>query len=194
MRSRGVESPKESLMKQSVTVGNVEAAPGTLTTGFLRVGDLSDGYSPLGVPVILLNGVGEGPTVYLHAGSHGQEPFYAIEALRRLSSRAIASRSSPRQPNHRAGGERPRVSGCDARCAAYAAREQRPFGGDLHRGWPGRADGTLTERVQHGIWTRDHWPGGLRDRLSLGELAGARFDVPVYRRRTPTGAERLPGR
>jgi predicted deacylase len=140
-------------MKQPVTVGSIEAAPGTLATGFLRVGDLSDGYSALGVPVIVLNGLGEGPTIYLHAGSHGQESFYAIEALRRLSrerlhpDRLRGSLIIVPVANVLAYQDATRVA------PRYAAREQRPFGGDLHRGWPGRADGTLTERVQHGIWT-----------------------------------------
>jgi predicted deacylase len=140
-------------MKRTVAVANVEAAPGTLATGFLRVGDLSDGCSPLHVPVMVFNGLGDGPTVYLHVGSHGQEPFYAIEAMRRLTrerlqaDRLRGSLIIVPAANLLAYQAATRVA------PQYAAREQRPFSGDLHRGWPGRADGTLTERLAHGIWT-----------------------------------------
>jgi predicted deacylase len=143
----------ESSVKRTLTVANLSAAPGTVATGFLNVGELSDGFSPIAIPVILLNGVDEGPTVYLHVGSHGQEPFYAIEAIRRLRSEWLL-------PNQLRGNiiivPAANVLAYQAgtRVAPqYAAREQRPFGGDLHRGWPGRPDGFLTERLAHAIWT-----------------------------------------
>jgi uncharacterized protein len=136
-----------------VSVANIAGEAGALTKGFLHVGDLSDGCSPVKVPVMVVNGVGEGPVVYLHVGAHGQEPFYAVEAMRRL----VADRLQPSAlrgsviivpaANLLAFQAGTRVA------PDYAAREQRPFAGDLHRGWPGRPDGFLTERIEHAIWT-----------------------------------------
>jgi hypothetical protein len=140
-------------MAGTTSVGGISVAPGTTASGFIRVGDLADGYTAVGVPVMVVNGVEDGPCVYLHVGSHGQEPFYAIEAMRRLTH------------DHLAPG---RLRGtviivpvanmlayqAGTRVAPdYAAREQRPFAGDLHRGWPGRRDGFLTERLADAIWT-----------------------------------------
>ena len=36
------------------------------------------------MPVIIVNGVADGPIAYLHAGSHGQETIYAIDMMRQL--------------------------------------------------------------------------------------------------------------
>src|SRR3954452_14065800 len=124
-------------MKSNVVVGNITAAPGRTETGFLHVGELSDGLSPIRVPVIVMNGGGDGPTVYLHVGSHGQEAFYGVEAMRRLV-REVVSPAELRGcltvvpvANLLAYQAATRVA------PEYAAREQRPFAGDLHRAWPG---------------------------------------------------------
>src|SRR5262245_12676632 len=76
-------------MKSALVVGELEAAPGTTTEGFLEAGRLGDGRSPVAIPLILMCGEQPGLTVYLHVGSHGQEPFYAIEALRRLRAAEV---------------------------------------------------------------------------------------------------------
>ncbi len=52
-------------------------------SGFLAIGELADGITPVQVPVVIINGREDGPIVYLHAGSHGQETNYAVEMLQR---------------------------------------------------------------------------------------------------------------
>jgi len=140
-------------MKRDLTVGDLSAAPGTTATGFLCAGELSDGVSPIAIPVMLLNGTGDGPTVYLHIGAHGQEPFYAIEAMRRLTGDALRPELLRGNVIIVPAANLLAFQSATRVAPQYAAREQRPFAGDLHRGWPGRADGFLTERVEATIWT-----------------------------------------
>lgn len=138
-------------MRVPLQVGPVVAKPGEAASGFLRVGELADGVTPVQVPVTVLNGASDGPLLYVHAGSHGQETMYAVEMLRRLASglplaslagaivivpvaNLLAHQFATRIAPH------------------YASREGVAFGGDLHKLWPGDAKGSLTQRIAHVLW------------------------------------------
>src|SRR4029077_6743515 len=101
---------------------------------------------PVQVPVVIINGSDDGPVVYLHAGSHGQETIYSVEMLRRLRAELdraqlkgaviavpianlLAHQFAMRVPPH------------------YAAREGVAFAGDLHKLWPGDPHGSMTQRI-----------------------------------------------
>src|SRR6478672_10699059 len=71
-------------MKTALRVGTIEAQSGQIEKGLLHVGELADGCTPIQIPVVIVNGVNDGPIAYLHAGSHGQETIYAIDMMRRL--------------------------------------------------------------------------------------------------------------
>src|SRR5262245_61384854 len=71
-------------MRSPFVVDQIEAPPASLATGLIRFGELADGCSPLHVPVMIVNGADDGPVVYLHVGSHGQETVFGIAAMRRL--------------------------------------------------------------------------------------------------------------
>lgn len=139
-------------MRSTIRVGPIEAGSGAWTKGLLHVGELADGCTPIQIPVVIVNGVEDGPIVYLHAGSHGQETIYAIETFRRL----VREELNPRQmrgaviivpaanllAHHAASRIAPH----------YGVREGGAFGGDLHKLWPGDASGSITQRVASTIW------------------------------------------
>lgn len=60
------------MSKSTISVGSASAAPGKKATGYLKVGEMPDG-TPTNVPVIVLNGAKEGPTLWLHALEDGNE-------------------------------------------------------------------------------------------------------------------------
>ncbi|HSC98273.1 MAG TPA: succinylglutamate desuccinylase/aspartoacylase family protein [Casimicrobiaceae bacterium] len=139
-------------MRRTLSVGPFEAASGTVASGLAKIGELADGVTPVQVPVVIINGRDDGPVLYLHAGSHGQETIYSVELLRRLRSEIdpatlegaiiavplanlLAHQVATRVPPH------------------YAAREGVAFAGDIHKLWPGDARGSLTQRIVHFLWT-----------------------------------------
>jgi predicted deacylase len=141
-------------MKETIRVGTIEAASGQVNRGLLHVGELADGCSPIQIPVVLVNGSEDGPVVYLHAGSHGQETVYAIELMRRLVREeidlqklrgAIILVPAANLLAHQAGN---RIA------PHYGSREGGPFGGDMHKLWPGDAAGSITQRLAAAIWNQ----------------------------------------
>src|SRR6056297_2606421 len=54
------------------TLGTASAAPGEIDTGRLQVGETRDG-GEFGLPVAVVNGAADGPTLYVQAVSDGDE-------------------------------------------------------------------------------------------------------------------------
>jgi predicted deacylase len=139
-------------MRASLKVGPFEAASGKSASGLVPIGDLADGITKIQVPVFIVNGREDGPVIYLHAGSHGQETAFAVEMLRRLRAEldparlkgAVIAVPLANLLAHQAAN---RVS------PHYAAREGVPFAGDLHKLWPGDPKGSMTQRLAHFLWT-----------------------------------------
>jgi predicted deacylase len=73
-------------------IGDVEAAPGTRQTGYVRAIELADG-SWVAFPLIVVVGARPGPTFYVGAAIHGDE-INGIEIVyrvaRQLDPRALA--------------------------------------------------------------------------------------------------------
>ena len=59
-------------MADLLKVEHLQAEPGQRTDGYLSVAEMQDG-SPVRVPVSLVNGAQDGPTLYLQAISDGDE-------------------------------------------------------------------------------------------------------------------------
>jgi predicted deacylase len=122
-----------------LTVGDVTAPPGALGSGWLEV---PDGVDPgTRIPVTVANGAAPGPVLALVAGTHGYE-YTAILALQRLRARL----------------EPVRMRGAAilvhmANPPAFYGRRiyYGPDGKNLNRVYPGRPDGTVSERVAHAI-------------------------------------------
>jgi uncharacterized protein len=138
-------------MRGSLKVGSVVAPSAAVARGYIPVGELADGVTQVGVPIVIINGRHDGPIVYFHAGSHGQETIYSVETLRRLADEldpdrlegAIIAVPLANLLAHQAA---TRVA------PHYAAREGVPFAGDIHKLWPGDANGSLTQRIVHLLW------------------------------------------
>jgi predicted deacylase len=139
-------------MRTLLEVGDIRAESGRIAKGLLQVGELSDGCTPVSIPVIVVNGAEDGPLLYLHAGAHGQETIYAFEVLRRLLFGDL-------RPEELRGAivavPVANVLAHQAACRVspqYAAREGVPYGGDLHKVWSGDAGGSITQRIAHRLW------------------------------------------
>jgi hypothetical protein len=124
-------------------LGPIEAPPGTMRSGYLEVSPGEDGDAQ--IPVSVLNGVRPGPVLALVAGTHGYEypPITALQRLRGTLDPAALSGTiilvhiaNP-----------PSFLG---RTIYYSPAD----GKNLNRVYPGRPDGTLSERIAH-IITRD---------------------------------------
>jgi hypothetical protein len=126
-------------MSTTLTVGSTSAAPGTLASGWIEV---PDGVDPgTRIPVTVANGRTAGPVLALVAGTHGSE-YTSILALQRL---------------------RPTLDPARMRGAAilvhmanppsfYGRRVYySPDGKNLNRMYPGKPDGTVSERMAHAI-------------------------------------------
>jgi len=126
----------------AITVGGVTADKGQLARGTLPVGTLADGTT-LEVPFLILNGKGEGPTVYVEAACHGSE-INGLEVIRRLVTEEVDLEV---------------LCGAFvivpvANVVAFTHRQgHTPFDNEnMNRVWPGKADGRMSERIAHAIW------------------------------------------
>ncbi|MFQ5817807.1 MAG: succinylglutamate desuccinylase/aspartoacylase family protein [Terriglobia bacterium] len=124
----------------SFTVGTITARPGERASGFLQVPPGADGSTQ--IPITILHGSQPGPVLALVAGTHGYE-YAPIVALQRLLARL-----DPRE-----------ISGTViivhvANLPSFLGRTiyYSPVDGkNLNRVYPGRADGTLSERIAYVI-------------------------------------------
>jgi predicted deacylase len=126
--------------RSGLTVGTASAAPGTVAIGFI---DVPAGIDPgLRIPVAVFSGSRPGPVLALVAGAHGTE-YASIIALEKLMSRI--------DPKEISGGVIivPLVN--------LGSFEQKvphvnPVDGkSMNRFYPGRPDGTQTERASYAM-------------------------------------------
>jgi predicted deacylase len=81
-----------STAQEIVRVGEVEAEPGQIKSGFILVPEGADG-GEIKLPVTIINGSKPGPTLALTAGVHGYEyvPILTLQRLRKdLDPRELA--------------------------------------------------------------------------------------------------------
>ena len=119
------------------TLGGVTARPGTVVSGELAV-PARPGDSGTTIPFSILNGVRPGPVLALVAGTHGAE-YPSIIALQRLRSAiAPAELSGAIIMVHVAN-----MPSYLARTVYYSPVDHQ----NLNRVYPGKADGTISERI-----------------------------------------------
>ncbi|MFB3886261.1 MAG: succinylglutamate desuccinylase/aspartoacylase family protein [Thermodesulfobacteriota bacterium] len=70
------------MAKKVFELEGISAKPGTLGKGFIKVGEFWDN-SPVNMPVMILNGAGEGPTLLMMSAVHGNE-VVGTEAIKRI--------------------------------------------------------------------------------------------------------------
>ena len=123
--------------QQPLTVGSISAAAGSVGSGTLEIAPRA-GDQGTTIPVTVINGVKPGPVLALTAGVHGQEytPVLALQRLRasidpKTLTGAVIMVHVANMPSYL------------ARTIYYSPAD----GKNLNRVFPGRADGTLSERI-----------------------------------------------
>src|SRR5580658_3838717 len=123
-----------------VTVGTATAKAGQKATGFIQVPDGVDAAT--NIPVIVLNGAKPGPKLAIVAGAHGTE-YASIIALEKLAQRANAADLS---------GTLIIVPLINLASFAQKVPHLNPVDGkNMNRMYPGKADGTQSERASWAI-------------------------------------------
>ena len=131
------------MSRSTVKIGDLEAAPGTKVSGYLPIADLN-GYG-LQMPLMIVNGAKDGPTLVLTAGTHAAE-YVPIETVSRLCANL-----DPKQ-----------ISGCvllvpcinvpefQARTAFVSPIDGRNMGDSI----PGDPEGSISFRIGNVLWTQ----------------------------------------
>lgn len=126
----------------SFRVGEVTAAPGARASGFIEVPAIAGADDGTRIPVTVIHGARPGPVLGLVAGTHGYE-YSPILAMQRLPQKV--------DPNELAGTV---IVVHIANLPSFLGRSvyYSPVDGkNLNRVYPGRADGTLSERIAWAI-------------------------------------------
>jgi hypothetical protein len=129
-------------MNSAVHIGNVTCGPGEIRFGGIPTVCQRDG-SELNIPLIVVNGVKEGPTLWLGALGHGSE-IPGWEVARRVVREEIDPKLL-----------RGTVMACMAQNPlAYmdSGRLTPSDGVNINRVFPGKPDGSLTERLAHDLF------------------------------------------
>lgn len=123
-------------------VGSIEASPGEMVYGSLNVGLMADG-TPIEIPVILIQGVGDGPVLYVQAACHGEE-INGVEVIRR-----VVSKLNPKELKGSL------IIVPVANPLAFRSKQSyTPIElENMNRVFPGRPDGRLSERMAYAIWS-----------------------------------------
>lgn len=118
------------------SVGTARAAAGELATGRLEIGEARDGAT-IGLPVAVINGVSDGPTLYIQAASDGDE-LNGIGVVRRVVPQI--------DPGELAGTIY--VVGIANYFGFHMGEHRNPIDDTkLNRTYPGNAEGKSTERI-----------------------------------------------
>ena len=135
-------------MPTPLTIGTATAAPGARARGAIPVTNLPGGR-PLEIPIIVLNGVEDGPCLWVDAVIHGDEPegTLACHLIDAALDPATMRGSLVLVP----------VLNVPAFEAAERGNPLDTFSYDLNRIYPGREAGYLTERLAHihSTWLRE---------------------------------------
>ncbi len=132
----------EAAARGPFRVGTVEADPGKSASGFLVVPDGVDKGTQ--IPVTVIHGANDGPILALIAGTHGYEyaPIIALQVLR--------SQIDP----HELSGTVILVHVANMPSFLGRTIYYSPVDGkNLNRVYPGKADGTVSERIAYAITT-----------------------------------------
>jgi len=136
----GQEMAKRTEASGNFVIGTITAAPGTRASGFLEVAKGTDAGTR--IPVTVIRGIKPGPVLALIAGTHGYE-YSPILAMQRFPAKV--------EPRELAGtiivvhvANMPSFLG---RTIYYSPVD----GKNLNRVYPGKDDGTVSERIAASI-------------------------------------------
>lgn len=126
-------------------IGTARALTTGVSRGELTIGELPDG-SPMNIPVVIVRGAKDGPTLWMHGCVHGNEycGTYIIHEFVRGLDPAQLSGTVVALPvlNITAFQKNQRMSPFELMSI-----------GDLNRCFPGRPDGATTEQMGHAIYS-----------------------------------------
>ena len=128
---------------ETLSVGTATAAPGQVARGAIAGGALAGGVN-VDIPVVVINGAGAGPTFWVNAAIHGDEPegpLACMLARRRIDPAALRGAVV--------------MVPCLNPLAFSAAERGNPldtFTYDMNRVYPGRPDGYFTDRLADAHW------------------------------------------
>jgi predicted deacylase len=133
-----------ALAQEPFTVGTVTAHPGTLASGAIDIPARGDDGGTT-IPISIVHGRAPGPVLALIAGTHGME-YVPILGLQRLRGTLdpVTLRGTIIMVHV---ANMPSFLG---RTVYYSPAD----GQNLNRVYPGKADGTLSERIAHAITTQ----------------------------------------
>lgn len=135
-------APPGGAQEAPLTIGSATAGPGQIASGFIDVPDGVDRGTR--IPITLLRGAAPGPTLALIAGTHGSEvaPIIALQRVRTMID--------PRELRGTL------ILVHIANLPSFLGRTiyYSPVDGkNLNRVYPGRRDGTVSERIAYAITT-----------------------------------------
>jgi predicted deacylase len=123
-----------------ITIGELRCEEGQKLNGYIPAVSRVDG-TPLGIPVMIVAGRSDGPTLLVDGGIHGDEQEGPL---------AIASFARELDPDRLRGifigVPVMNVGGCEAMSRGNP-RDTHAF--DMNRIYPGRSEGFLTDRIAH---------------------------------------------
>lgn len=127
---------------ETLEVGTLSARPGQAISGWLDVPDGSDPGTR--IPVSVVNGAKPGPVLALFAGTHGYE-YSSILALQRVLPRLVPARMRGAL-----------ILVHMANPPTFYGRRiyYGPDGKNLNRMYPGKADGSISERIARVLATQ----------------------------------------
>lgn len=123
----------------AIRIGPVEATPGTKATGAVHVANRPDGSS-IFIPVMIVNGVEEGPIVGMDGCTHGDE-YEGPEAIQ-----SLVTQLNPARMRGAFVGV-PVVNILAFQAMQRVTPHDLLSYPDVNRNYPGRLDGSLTERI-----------------------------------------------
>jgi predicted deacylase len=166
-------------MTREFAVGTARAKPGSRATGAIPVGHRAGGAA-IEIPLILANGAGDGPVLWIDGAIHGDEPEGPLAVLQ------LMERLDPATLRGAVVGVP--VVNVGAFEASQRGNPLDLFTYDLNRIYPGRPDGHLTERIAYAHYTALVECADLEVSIHSGGahsyLAYAQFFTP-----TPAGME-----
>ena len=139
--SAGAQAGAGAQAPQGVQIGSVSAAPGTLVSGRIVIEPRGSDEGTF-IPVTVAHGAQPGPRLSLIAGVHGSEyaPILALQRLRGLLDPAQLEGTVVLV--HAAN-----VPAFEGRTVYFGPIDRK----NLNRSFPGRADGSITERIAHAL-------------------------------------------
>lgn len=129
-------------MLEKFRVGNLQAKPGETKFGAIATVEMAEG-TRINVPLILINGKAEGPIIFLQAVAHGGE-IIGAEVVREITREKV----DPEKLN----GAIIAVPIANPPAFQTGRRCALQDDANLCGVFPGKEDGSMTERIAHAIW------------------------------------------